>query len=357
MGTIGKIKQGSTTHLVASTAYGTCDTAAATAAKVATIQDSQAFTLMTGVTVHIKMTNANGVASPTLNVNSTGAKRIKRYGTTDPGTAASSSWNAGAVVSFTYDGTYWQMNDWENTDGNNRRTFYGTCSTAAATAAKTITLSSTTGWELVAGTAVMVKFTNTNTANNPTFDVNSTGAKSVWYNTAVITTSNLNRAGYATRPQLYIYDGTNWVWMGMSAEDNTWTANSQANNGYVTAGGTNYNKVWKTNASGVPAWRDDTNTWRGYQVKHVQLFDNYSVSSSTNKSEDHTISAVSGYTAVGIVGWNCSNATSSGTLCSWINVWEIYLTDQTNVHLAIRNTHTSSTAKIMFECDILYLQN
>ena len=57
------------------------------------------------------MTNSNTVADPTLNVNSTGAKAIKCYGTTAPGTAESTSWIAGAVLSFTYDGTNWVMND------------------------------------------------------------------------------------------------------------------------------------------------------------------------------------------------------------------------------------------------------
>ena len=114
MGTIAKMTLGGATHLIASTAYGTCATAAATAAKVATIQDSQAFTLITGATIHIKFTYANGVANPTLNVNSTGAIKIYRYGTTAPSTSAATSWNAGAVVSFTYDGTNWIMNDWIN---------------------------------------------------------------------------------------------------------------------------------------------------------------------------------------------------------------------------------------------------
>lgn len=116
MGTIAKMVVGGDTHLIASTAYGTCTTAAGTAAKVATIQDSQAFTLIAGTTVHIKFTYSNTVANPTLNVNSTGAKTIYRYGTTAPSTSAATSWNAGAVVSFTYDGTYWMMNDWINND-------------------------------------------------------------------------------------------------------------------------------------------------------------------------------------------------------------------------------------------------
>ena len=109
---IGKVNIGSTDYLIGSTLYGTCDTAAATAAKVVTMSDFD--TLLTGVTIHVKFTNSNTVASPTLNVNGTGAKSIKIYGTTGPSTSSRTSWNAGSVISFTYDGTYWQMNDWSS---------------------------------------------------------------------------------------------------------------------------------------------------------------------------------------------------------------------------------------------------
>ena len=42
-----------------------------------------------------------------------------------------------------------------------------------------------------------------------------------------------------------------------------WQGNTQTTDGYVTAGGSNFNKVWKTDASGVPGWRDDANTDTG----------------------------------------------------------------------------------------------
>lgn len=114
MGTIAKVAAGGSTHLIASTAYGTCTTASGTIAKVATIQDSQPFSLIEGVTVHIKFTNYNSATNPTLNVNGTGAKAIMRYGTTRPLNSTATSWQSGSVVSFTYDGTYWQMNGWLN---------------------------------------------------------------------------------------------------------------------------------------------------------------------------------------------------------------------------------------------------
>lgn len=93
--------------------YGTCSTAGATVAKVATV--SGVTELYTGLTISIKFTAANSVANPTLNINSLGAKAIKRYGTTAPSTSAASSWNANSVVTLTYDGTYWQLHDWNNT--------------------------------------------------------------------------------------------------------------------------------------------------------------------------------------------------------------------------------------------------
>ena len=108
MAYVGKITDtDGVTGLVGSTLYGTCATAAGTAAKVVTCSDFDE--LLTGVTIHVKFTNGNTAASPTLNVNSTGAKAIFRFGTNAGSTSL--SWTAGQVVSFTYDGTQWHIND------------------------------------------------------------------------------------------------------------------------------------------------------------------------------------------------------------------------------------------------------
>ena len=109
---LGKTNILGTEANIASTAYCTCTTAAATAAKVANLQDSSSntFTLMTGITVHVKFTYSNTASSPTLNVNGTGAKAIKQYGTTAASTSVATSWRAGAVVPLTYDGTNWVIN-------------------------------------------------------------------------------------------------------------------------------------------------------------------------------------------------------------------------------------------------------
>ena len=94
---------------IGSNLYGICNTAANEAAKAVTLDNFD--TLLTGVTVHVKFTYGNTAASPTLAVGSTAAAPIYKYGTTVPGTTVAASWAANSMVSFTYDGTAWRMND------------------------------------------------------------------------------------------------------------------------------------------------------------------------------------------------------------------------------------------------------
>lgn len=97
-----------------------------------------------------------------------------------------------------------------------QNTSYITCSTAANTAAKTATLAN---FVLTTGSAVKVKFTNTNTAANPTLNINSTGAKPIMqYGTtaAGITPPESWNDGAVVE---FVYDGTNWVMQGRNTID------------------------------------------------------------------------------------------------------------------------------------------
>lgn len=92
---------------------------------------------------------------------------------------------------------------------------YGICSTAAATAAKAVSITSGTMPSTLdssaAGLKVTVKFSNANTANSPTLNVNSKGAKNIYHNGSQITSGNVGLlAGVCD----FVFDGTQWHLVG-----------------------------------------------------------------------------------------------------------------------------------------------
>ena len=92
---------------------------------------------------------------------------------------------------------------------------YGTCSTAAATAAKVVSCSN---FALIVGAEITVKFTTTNTATNPTLNVNSTGAKAIYYRGSAIS------AGYlaVNRTYTFRYNGSQYDLVGdINTDTNT----------------------------------------------------------------------------------------------------------------------------------------
>ena len=96
---------------------------------------------------------------------------------------------------------------------------YASCSTAAATAAKTADITSGT-FSLETGAFVSVKFANKNTANNPTLNINGTGAKNIYINGGQITSGG-NKAVLAGVCD-FRYDGTQWHVIG-NYDSNTTT--------------------------------------------------------------------------------------------------------------------------------------
>lgn len=117
-------------------------------------------------------------------------------------------------------------------DGSANIHHYAECSTAAATAAKTVTLS---GFTLATGARIIVRFTVTNTASNPTLNVNGTGAKAIQYRNAAIS------AGYlaANRLREFVYDGSAWELIGDVDTNTTYTVASQSE----AEAGTNNSKM------------------------------------------------------------------------------------------------------------------
>ena len=131
---------------------------------------------------------------------------------------------------------------------------FGACSTAAGTAAKTVALTAGT-FVLETGARVLVKFTVTNTAANPTLNVGGTGAKAVQYRGAAIA------AGYlaANRTYEFVYDGTNYQLVGDIDTNTVYTHPTTSGNKHIPSGGSS-GQILRWSADGTAVWGADNNT-------------------------------------------------------------------------------------------------
>ena len=91
--------------IISNSGYVTCTEAAGTAAKTVTQAN---FMLSTNCRLIVKMANYNTAASPTLNVNNTGAKPLYYNGEV---ASADNTWEAGEVLDVYYDGTNYQASN------------------------------------------------------------------------------------------------------------------------------------------------------------------------------------------------------------------------------------------------------
>lgn len=100
MATISKIKISNVDYdLKGSPLYGVCTSSKSTEQKSVTVDGS--FTLYTGAIIMVKFIYSNNVASPTLNVNDSGAKNILYYDNSPV------EWNADNIKILLFDGTNW----------------------------------------------------------------------------------------------------------------------------------------------------------------------------------------------------------------------------------------------------------
>ena len=174
--------------------------------------------------------------------------------------------------------------DGVNFNGSINITHYGTCSTEAGTAAKAVSLSNFT---LTTGSRVVVKFTVTNTASNPTLNVNNTGAKAIYYRSAAISAGYLS----ANRTIEFVYNGTQYETIGDFDTNTTYGVASTSSNGlmstamvsklngiannannyshpttsgnkHIPAGGSS-GQILRWSADGTAVWGNDNNTTYG----------------------------------------------------------------------------------------------
>ena len=177
----------------------TSSTGASTAAKVAACTNFPA--LAAGVTVTVRFSVANtSTGALTLNVNSTGAKTVYVNGSA---TASTNQllWAANANITFTYDGTYWRVD-------SEPRSWYGTCSIAAGTAAKSAVINEAV---ICKGTNVTLNMTSENTNASATLNITSTGAKNIYYGTTTTRPTTSNGYGWtAASTVTFVFDGAYW---------------------------------------------------------------------------------------------------------------------------------------------------
>lgn len=125
-------------------------------------------------------------------------------------------------------------------DGSLNVSHYFTCSTEAATAEKVTIVGDPTidsNATLISGLRITVKFTNANTAANPTINFtvgpNSKGVKPIYWHGAALTSAQYWQAGAVLD---FIYDGTNWNLIGVAKDNNTtYSAATTSANGLMTS--------------------------------------------------------------------------------------------------------------------------
>ena len=93
-----------------------------------------------------------------------------------------------------------------------------------------------------------------------------------------------------------------------------------------------------------------------FVVENRQLFDNTTVSANGFISKECAITQKAGYTAIGLVGFYASNATSGGVGSSLITFSMCYLRSSTTAYVQLKNNNTNA-AKIQLNVRVLFVKN
>ena len=183
---------------------------------------------------------------------------------------------------------------------------YGTCSTAAETEAKAVNC---TGFVLATGARIAVRFTVTNTAANPTLNVNATGAKAIRYRNAAIA------AGYlaANRTYDFIYDGTYFQLIGDIDTNTTYAVATQAKNGLLSAAdkkALDYCEALRLSMIGVPRY------WRSTTLPAGHVWANGDLALFADWPELKKIYDAGGFAGM-LLAYNANSATIAANLGKW----------------------------------------
>lgn len=191
------------------------------------------------------------------------------------------------------------------------KSFYGTCSTAAATAAKVVTLSNDVGWNLVPGVIIGVKFSNNNAASSVKLNVNGSGAKSIYFGNYVYTGTAVQITGWKDYIIYYMYDGTNWMFLNNSynfADTNNYVGQT------VTTTSANYEVLFSATA-------DNTTRTEGARKNSNLLFNPSTGNLQATQLNGVTIGSSPKFTDT---TYSSQAAASGGTAVSLVTTGEKY---------------------------------
>lgn len=196
----GKLDTTGNAYRSASIPMGHVDSTSTATAFTATVDGITE--LRNGVCMWLRNGVVTSASGFTINVNGLGAKPC--YSSLAAESRSTTIFNVNYALLMIYNSTRVDDGCWDIVYGVDSNTTYspyslgfgyGTCTTAAATAAKVASISSS--YKLVAGGIVSIKFSNDVPAN-ATLNVNSRGAKAIYHRGAAITAGVIKAGNTAT---------------------------------------------------------------------------------------------------------------------------------------------------------------
>lgn len=216
-------------------------------------------------------------------------------------------------------------------------TIWGDCLTAAATAAKTVTIPN---YNLIRGDLLAIKFNLGNSVANPSLNINSIGGKPIRVSTTNASTTTMSLGVNSTI--LLFYDGTYFQMMGSQRTTDTDTYTSMYWGNTITAGAAIYDyKILMQNGNGkfYPLTLEEgvgltkNVSQQGFIINSPILW----YATTTNIAENGTLTNVYSGIATSTLNYTSNNG-------SWITQRPIYLKGYINGNGLLRLDNTTFTS-------------